>query len=117
MLNDFLRGKVPWYTPLPEGVSGDGQGIEGRKGVLGEMGKVEIPASSDDVKVRGDISDMHPEPDDEAFEGFEDDIDDESGSENESSGGSGGGVELSFDEEESPRDITNNPRHDVMIEA
>ena len=110
MLNDYLRGKIPWYTPLPEGVSGDGQGIEGRKGVLGEMGKVEIPATNDDVEVQGDSSN-------DAFEGFEDHINDESVSEDESSEGSAGGVDLSFDNEDSARDTTNTAAHDLMLEA
>lgn len=41
VLNDFLRGKIPWFTPPPtvEGQE-EGKGIEGRRGVLGEMGKV-----------------------------------------------------------------------------
>lgn len=43
VLNDFLRGKIPWFTapPLAEGQSE--KGILGRKGILGEMGKVGIP--------------------------------------------------------------------------
>ncbi|KAL8692740.1 MAG: hypothetical protein Q9218_002299 [Villophora microphyllina] len=41
VLNDFLRGKIPWFTapPLPEGQAEKERGIEGRKGALGEMGK------------------------------------------------------------------------------
>lgn len=38
VLNDFMRGKIPWFTPppaLPEGEDKDG--IEGRSGRLGEM--------------------------------------------------------------------------------
>ena len=39
VLNDFLRGKIPWFTPPPliEGV--EEKGVEGRQGRLGEMGK------------------------------------------------------------------------------
>ena len=43
VLNDFLRGKLPWYTPPPvvEGHDkGTSSGIEGRKGALGEMGTI-----------------------------------------------------------------------------
>ena len=43
VLNDFLRGKIPWYTPPPIIERQDGEkpeGIEGRKGALGEMGKI-----------------------------------------------------------------------------
>ena len=42
-VNDFLRGKLPWYTPPPaiEGKDeGKLEGIDGRKGALGEMGKI-----------------------------------------------------------------------------
>ncbi|KAL8727361.1 MAG: hypothetical protein Q9181_005737, partial [Wetmoreana brouardii] len=42
VLNDFLRGKIPWFTPPPllEGQEEKGEkGVEGRKGALGEMGK------------------------------------------------------------------------------
>lgn len=41
VLNDFLRGKIPWFTPPPllEGQEEKIKGIEGRKGQLGEMGK------------------------------------------------------------------------------
>jgi nuclear GTP-binding protein len=39
VLNDFLRGKIPWFTPPPivEGV--EEKGVEGREGRLGEMGR------------------------------------------------------------------------------
>ena len=43
VLNDFLRGKLPWFTPLPALESQDGEkieGINGRKGALGEMGRI-----------------------------------------------------------------------------
>ena len=38
VLNDFLRGKIPWYTPPPNSEGQKEKGIEGRKGTLGEMG-------------------------------------------------------------------------------
>ncbi|KAL8724814.1 MAG: hypothetical protein Q9166_007739 [cf. Caloplaca sp. 2 TL-2023] len=40
VLNDFLRGKIPWFTPPPlvEGQEKE-KGIDGRKGALGEMGR------------------------------------------------------------------------------
>ncbi|TQS39037.1 hypothetical protein Golomagni_00444 [Golovinomyces magnicellulatus] len=41
VLNDFLRGKIPWFTPLPpdEAEIANIKGIEGRNGRLGEMGR------------------------------------------------------------------------------
>ncbi|KAH8669656.1 NUC091 domain-containing protein [Tricladium varicosporioides] len=40
VLNDFLRGKIPWFTPPPalDGAEEE-KGVEGRSGRLGEMGK------------------------------------------------------------------------------
>ncbi|KAL9010112.1 MAG: hypothetical protein Q9173_004918 [Seirophora scorigena] len=53
VLNDFLRGKIPWFTPPPilDGQEEKEKGIEGRKGALGEMGllrKAEAVAPSSD---------------------------------------------------------------------
>ncbi|KAI4121258.1 MAG: hypothetical protein LQ341_007430 [Variospora aurantia] len=53
VLNDFLRGKIPWFTPPPllDGQEEKEKGIEGRKGALGEMGlvrKAEAVAPGDD---------------------------------------------------------------------
>ncbi|KAG9241913.1 NUC091 domain-containing protein [Calycina marina] len=39
VLNDFLRGKIPWFTPPPIIEGPEEKGIEGREGRLGEMGK------------------------------------------------------------------------------
>lgn len=39
VLNDFLRGKLPWFTPPPILEGQEEKGIEGRKGQLGEMGR------------------------------------------------------------------------------
>ena len=64
VLNDFLRGKIPWFTPPPEseGRSKAG-GVEGRRGVLGEMGRTE--ASIADGEMEGEF-------DEDDFEGFND---------------------------------------------
>ncbi|KAL7939216.1 GTP-binding protein [Trichoderma chlorosporum] len=79
MLNDFMRGRIPWYTPAPksgeEGEEGSGN-VNGRGGRLGEMPR-KRPASEtlDDTaeaaadaladKAEGDES-----SDNEEFEGF-----------------------------------------------
>lgn len=38
VLNDFNRGKIPWFVPPPESKK-DGEELEGRSGRLGEMRK------------------------------------------------------------------------------
>ncbi|KAK4692864.1 hypothetical protein P7C71_g4423, partial [Lecanoromycetidae sp. Uapishka_2] len=83
VLNDFLRGKLPWFTapPVPEGGKEE-KGIEGRQGALGEMGRIgrsEVEnsiAGTVDINMEGDEDD-EDEDDDEAFKGFEEDKEDE----------------------------------------
>lgn len=41
VLNDFLRGKIPWFTPPPGWEGQQEKGVEGRKGALGEMGSIQ----------------------------------------------------------------------------
>ena len=80
VLNDFLRGKIPWFTPPPV-VDGEGKGIDGRKGALGEMGRIstlkdqepgsqsgEVALDSDDI-----AESIHEEDGSEGdgFEGFD----------------------------------------------
>ncbi|EFE32881.1 uncharacterized protein ARB_00339 [Trichophyton benhamiae CBS 112371] len=38
VINDFLRGKLPWYTPPPKADDAGDEKINGREGRLGEMG-------------------------------------------------------------------------------
>ena len=85
VLNDFVRGKIPWFTPPPvqEGQEGQ-QGVEGRKGMLGEMGKVKMSVQEDDAGVES----AEVEMDEEEFEGFDEEDDDEMVSEDESSSSS-----------------------------
>jgi nuclear GTP-binding protein len=77
VLNDFLRGKIPWFTPPPvvEGV--EEKGIEGREGRLGEMGKKrkrDDGASVAEIST-GDVNDTEQNDlqEDDEFEGFESD--------------------------------------------
>ena len=115
VLNDFLRGKIPWYTPPPEADGEEVKGIEGRKGTLGEMGgQMRIPKSTGN-EARDNVA-MDPKDDEylisnpggaggedvgneetgDAFEGFdeedeemisEDEIGSLDGSEEDASGG------------------------------
>jgi nuclear GTP-binding protein len=87
VLNEFLRGKIPWYVPPPkrevnEGEEPKGQTkIVGREGRLGEMAgkrkrdddeKVEavLKAATKVVK-DSDENDDDEDDDDDEFEGFE----------------------------------------------
>ena len=90
VLNDFLRGKIPWFTPPPESVGQNTRGIEGRKGVLGEMGKTEASLAGEGEENVGE-EDEDMDGDEEGFEGF-DGMDEDQIS---SSDGEDGGVDVS----------------------
>jgi len=74
VLNDFLRGKIPWFTPPPllEGAEDKEDGVEGRSGRLGEMGKKRKrdDESMADTSVADATSVVAELEDDEEFEGF-----------------------------------------------
>ena len=76
VLNDFLRGRLPWFTP-PSAVEGGNEekGIEGRQGALGEMKRIGNPEVEDSAMAGGLAE--GDEKRDSDFEGFDDD-DDES---------------------------------------
>ena len=73
VLNDFLRGKIPWFTPAPFPEGEPASNIEGRKGALGEMGKVTISRNEDDSGAAASSSDAEDE--DVPFTGFDSDAD------------------------------------------
>lgn len=73
VLNDFMRGKIPWFTPAPVEEGEETGGIEGRSGRLGEMPK---KRKRDDLTSVADTS-MGPSSDegsdaedDDEFKGF-----------------------------------------------
>jgi nuclear GTP-binding protein len=93
VLNDFLRGKIPWFTPPPKRVdatvdapdgatdasAAEGDVVKGRKGQLGEMGlKRSAPAAASEVAASesadpAESSHQEEESDDfEEFSGEED---------------------------------------------
>lgn len=39
VINDFLRGKIPWFTPPPYTPVDENEKVEGREGRLGEMSR------------------------------------------------------------------------------
>jgi nuclear GTP-binding protein len=76
VINDFLRGKIPWFTPPPQGVGSEDGGIDGREGRLGEMVRKRNidgePVGSVNPH-NNDIVDIDPATfGDEEFEGFTD---------------------------------------------
>jgi nuclear GTP-binding protein len=86
---DFMRGKIPWFTPAPKAESGDpSTGIEGREGRLGEMPKkrkrddedvssATTPLTNPSTSTKnlgGDtVEKDKEEEDDDEFEGFSED--------------------------------------------
>lgn len=74
VINDFLRGKIPWFTPPPYTSGEEGEKIEGREGRLGEMNRKRKidEASGDDQKASGEATSGA----EEEFEGFDDEDED-----------------------------------------
>ncbi|KAK6949644.1 GTPase required for pre-60S ribosomal subunit nuclear export and maturation [Daldinia eschscholtzii] len=80
VITDFMRGKIPWFTPAPIVEGDEGKGLEGRQGRLGEMPKkrkrddlesvpdTTVAASATSVGEQESASE-----DEEAFEGFSSD--------------------------------------------
>ncbi|KAI9796735.1 MAG: GTPase required for pre-60S ribosomal subunit nuclear export and maturation [Piccolia ochrophora] len=106
VLNDFLRGKLPWYTPPPETEGNTTTGIEGREGRLGEMGKKrkwepaetapsEIPPMGDGMMSEQESNSDSNEGKGGDFEGFDDSDND---SDNE------GGVQFTNDYDQLDRE-------------
>jgi nuclear GTP-binding protein len=90
VINDFLRGKIPWYTPPPKAKGKDGKedekegedaGVEGREGRLGEMPRKRKldennePAQKDAEAESSDSQPDQAEDDDEEHDGVESDND------------------------------------------
>ena len=79
VLTDFLRGRIPWFTPAPKAEGTDEAAvIEGREGRLGEMPKKRKRDEEDTASVKpvekpsnakAAVEDEDDEDDDE-FEGF-----------------------------------------------
>jgi nuclear GTP-binding protein len=83
VLNDFMRGKIPWFTPAPamEGTEDDAV-IEGRQGRLGEM-PLKRKRDGDDTVAATSLAgstvaaEEDEEDEDENFSGFSSDSDSE----------------------------------------
>ncbi|KAI1940593.1 GTPase required for pre-60S ribosomal subunit nuclear export and maturation [Ophidiomyces ophidiicola] len=77
VINDFLRGKIPWFTPSPHMPGEENEKVGGREGRLGEISrkrKVEdLENSVIGNSAEGSSSDeSNPYDMDDTFEGFDD---------------------------------------------
>lgn len=85
VINDFLRGKIPWFTPPPyTPPAGEDDKIDGREGRLGEMGRKrkreDATTEAATEPTEATSSDVESESDeDEEFEGFGDNGEKDSG--------------------------------------
>ncbi|PWW73846.1 NGP1NT-domain-containing protein [Tuber magnatum] len=88
VLNDFMRGKLPWFTAPPEGEDGGdssaGIGIADRKGRLGEMRK---KRTASDIEGTGDGDDKQEDGEEEEEWGGIQDPEDDEDEESEDDGG------------------------------
>lgn len=79
VINDFLRGKIPWFTPPPYS-PGDGDGkIEGREGRLGEMGRKRKLGEGTSERAEPAANESGSD-EEESFEGFDEEDDDDNDS-------------------------------------
>ncbi|KPM37440.1 Nucleolar GTP-binding protein 2 [Neonectria ditissima] len=83
VLNDFMRGKIPWFTPAPPADVNDDEKVGGREGRLGEMPRkrkpeetVEDPDVSAEAQLQQEAiaatlkEDDEESESEEVFEGF-----------------------------------------------
>ncbi|KAJ6443102.1 nucleolar GTP-binding protein 2 [Purpureocillium lavendulum] len=78
VLNDFMRGKIPWFTPAPIDEEQDGR-LAGRDGKLGEMPRKRQAGVSGGPNVPPLAEGDDGADDDEVFEGFGSDAEDGEG--------------------------------------
>lgn len=110
VLNDFIRGKIPWFTPPPVVEGAVEKGVEGREGRLGEMGK---KRKRDDETVTTDVIDASVLAND-VEDAAEDSIDDADGFEGFAD--ADGEVEVDSDDAESSagEDESDDPSEDAV---
>ena len=114
VLNDFMRGKVPWFTPPPAAEGVDVGVAEGRAGRLGEMPKKRkleesgsTPTTSTGEPTTVQEEEEGQSSDDDDFEGFESDDESES-----PEGEAGEGVKAMPAEDMIPLDVSSDEEVD-----
>ncbi|KAJ2987810.1 hypothetical protein NUW58_g4307 [Xylaria curta] len=87
VLTDFMRGKIPWFTPAPKAEGEDAAAvIEGREGRLGEMPKkrkrddaeedapaIPQPSAKSSTDAKNAVEDDDDDSEDDEFAGFSED--------------------------------------------
>ncbi|KAI1089197.1 nucleolar GTP-binding protein [Rostrohypoxylon terebratum] len=94
VLNDFMRGKIPWFTPAPIVEGEEGKPVEGREGRLGEMPRKRkrddmesVPDTSVAASATSVTDEESESQDEEEFEGFDSGSEESSDDEVEAAGG------------------------------
>jgi nuclear GTP-binding protein len=113
VLNDWIRGKLPWFTPPPfTETEGPAVGIEGRDGALGEMSKKRKRDGANEVTASVAAQDDADKTDGE-FDGFSGDDDEEDDDDESVEADLAGGVSL-----ETPEvDDDDESEDDEAVEA
>lgn len=81
VINDFLRGKIPWFTPPPYTPGDENEKVEGRGGRLGEMSR-KRKLDEGTSEPTGSAPDESHASGGESFEGFDEGDDDNDSIEN-----------------------------------
>ncbi|OJJ71145.1 hypothetical protein ASPBRDRAFT_44070 [Aspergillus brasiliensis CBS 101740] len=77
VINDFLRGKIPWFTPPPHNTGEEGEKIEGREGRLGEMSrKRKLDETAPEAADTTEAAEKQESGSGDEFEGFDEEDDD-----------------------------------------
>lgn len=80
MLNDFMRGRIPWFTPPPLINNDEGEMRAGRQGRLGEMPKKRTQTEAFDEAAEAQLQEENAKEgsdvdEEDSFEGFGSDTD------------------------------------------
>ncbi|GKZ64608.1 GTPase required for pre-60S ribosomal subunit nuclear export and maturation [Aspergillus niger] len=78
VINDFLRGKIPWFTAPPHNSGEEGEKIEGREGRLGEMSrKRKLDETAPEAADTTEAAEKQESGSGDEFEGFDEEDDDD----------------------------------------
>ncbi|RPA89385.1 NGP1NT-domain-containing protein [Choiromyces venosus 120613-1] len=126
VLNDFMRGKLPWFTAPPKDEEGEnsnvGVDLAGREGRLGEMRKKRVASDMESAADGGEERDGGGDEEEEEWGGIEDpgnedDENEDEESEDDDKAGSDGGATLvaeqDTEDESEPEEEIEEPKVEV----